>query len=258
MLRVVVPFLALAACGGGGGFPVDAAPDSPPPGGRFSLAWTVTDADGDPIPCNQVGGTVVTITMRNLAQAGGFTEAFTCNGMTGTSSAIPPGVYEMSFTLTGMAGQLGVAPSQNNVMIEENQTTPLEPISFAVDATGALELRLNANQTGGNCGPVANMGAGIEQMSIVLRHTDQTCEPVLFQISGGGTYQVDCTTPVLIGCLESTQVLTASPLPSGNYRIQVRGKIGGADCWTNDDSLAVPPLGGTLDTTLNLVKAVGC
>ena len=250
--------LVLAACGSGGGFPADAGPDGPAPGGRFSLAWSVTDQNMQPIPCNQVGAQVVSISLRNLSQVGGFSEAFTCSSGMGMSQPFPPGLYEVNFVLTGLAGQLATAPVQQNVTIEADQTTTLQPITFEVDATGALQISLNANQAGGNCAPAAANGAAIENITIALRHTDQTCEPVTFMISGGGTYTVDCANPALAPCLESDQTLTVPSLPSGNYRIQVRGKIGGVDCWTNDDSLAIPPLGNMLNTTLNLVKANGC
>jgi hypothetical protein len=136
-------------------------------------------------------------------------------------------------------------------------------VSFAVDANGALELRLETSQPGGNCGDVGAMGAGIDAMTFTLRRTDSTCEPITFQISAGatrpaGSYTVDCDNPALAACIENDQLLTAEPVPSGNYRVQIRGKVGGADCWTNDDSLAVPPLSKVLKSTLNLVKAPGC
>jgi len=41
-------------------------------------------------------------------------------------------------------------------------------------------------------------------------------------------------------------------VPSGGYQLHVRGQVAGAECWTNDDALAVPPLGRDLTRTLNL------
>lgn len=252
--------VVVAACGGGGGFPPDAAIDSPPPGGQFSLAWSVTDGDAQPIDCQQVGATVVSIGVRNLAVAGGSTEAFTCNTLMGTSGPLAPGFYELTFTLTGLAGELATAPSQINVELKAGETTALEPVSFAVDAVGGLELVLDAHQPGGNCASelVSPPGAGITDTTITLNHTDGTCEPVTFQISTGGTYTVDCANPALAPCFETTTKLTAPELPSGNYQIHVRGKRAAVDCWTNDDALAIPPLGKTLKATLNLAEADGC
>jgi hypothetical protein len=252
--------VVLAACGGGGGFPPDAAIDSPPPGGRFSLAWSVTDTDAQPIDCKQVGAQVVSIGVRNLAGAGGSTEAFTCNSLMGTSGPLTPGFYELTFSLTGLAGELATAPSVINVELKSGDTTTLDPITFAVDAVGGLEIVLQANQPGGNCASelVSPPGAGITDTTITLTHADGTCEPVTFAISTGGTYTVDCANPALGPCFENTIKLTAPTLPSGDYRIHVRGKRAAVDCWSNDDSLAIPPLQKTLQTTLNLAKADGC
>jgi hypothetical protein len=256
----------LVACGGGGGFPADAGPAPPEPTGKFSLAWSVTNTASEPIACNTIGGNVITVTLRNRAVQGGSTEVFTCSSLMGVSAPIAVGVYDMTFSLTGGVGELAVAPAQNGIVITEGATVPLTMLAFAVDATGGLELKLSANQTGGNCGLVANMGAGITGTQIVLTHaTGGACEPLTFAISAGatqpaGSYTVNCATPVEIGCIESDQKLTVSNVPSGNYKIAVRGKIATASCWTNDDSLVVPPLSRVLNTTLNLAKQtiVGC
>lgn len=261
-LRLSV-LLALAACGGGGGFPPDAGPDAPTPGGRFQLAWSVTDTAAAPIACGQVGAQVVTIALRNLSAAGGLTEAFTCNSGMGTSSPIPPGFYELRFSLNGLAGELATAPSQINVEIKANETTVVTPVTFAVDATGGLELLLAANQTTSNCGQPAAMGAGITALTLALEHTDGSCEPVTFNVSAGATqgafsYTVDCANPPLSVCIENDQKLTVGSLPSGNYRMRVRGQVNGTLCWTNDDTLVVPPLSKVLKTTLNLAKQNGC
>ncbi|MEO8699243.1 MAG: hypothetical protein ABI867_04340 [Kofleriaceae bacterium] len=253
-------------CGGGGGFPVDAGPEPEPPTGKFSLAWTVNNAANEPIACNQIGGQVITVALRNRAVQGGSTEVFTCSSLTGVSAPIAPGVYDMTFSLNGLVGELAIAPPQGGIVITSNETTALTAIAFAVDATGALELVLSSNQTGGNCGAVASMGAGITGTTIALSHAaGGACEPVTFQVSAGATqpastYLVNCATPVEVGCIENDQKLTVSGIPSGNYKIAVRGKIGTVTCWTNDDSLVVPPLSKVLNRTLNLAKQTiaGC
>jgi hypothetical protein len=171
----------------------------------------------------------------------------------------------MTFELNGLAGLIATTPAQNGIVIRSNETVALQPLAFAVDATGGLELLISSNQSAGNCAPTAAMGAGITNTTITLAHTDNTCEPVTFQISAGatqpaGTYTVDCANPALAACIENDQKLTVAPVPSGNYRIQIRGKVGDLDCWNNDDSLVVPPLSKILKTTLNLAKqtTVGC
>jgi hypothetical protein len=149
------------------------------------------------------------------------------------------------------------------VTIPPGGNTALAPLAFSVDATGALALSLASGQPGGNCGATTAMGAGITGTTITLVHTsDGTCAPLTLQVSAGasgtaGTYTIDCTTPVTTGCLESDQTLTASGVASDNYTIHVSGLIGTTACWTNGDSLQVPPTGQTLTRTLNLARQTG-
>jgi hypothetical protein len=47
-------------------------------------------------------------------------------------------------------------------------------------------------------------------------------------------------------------------MASYNYTIHVRGTVmGGTVCWSNNDSLQVPPMSQTLTKTLNLAYATG-
>ncbi|HEU0031570.1 MAG TPA: hypothetical protein VFQ53_13115 [Kofleriaceae bacterium] len=257
-VSLVVTLAALVgSCGGGGGFPVDAAPDSPPPGGRLSLAWSLTDTAAQPITCGQVGGQVVTLILHNRAIQGASTEVFGCTTGSGDTLPVLPGTYDVSFELNGMVGLLATAPPQMAIVVESNKTTALAPVTFAVEAIGGLELSLASGKPGGNCAAVASNGAGITATTITLVHTGGNCEPVTFQISAGATkpastYTVNCATPVVGPCIESDQKLTVSNVPSGGYQIHVRGKVGTTDCWINDDGLAVPPLSKILKQTLNL------
>lgn len=251
--------LALVACGDGGGFPDAPLPDSPLPGGTLSLQWSLTDANGAAITCERVGAQVVTLVLRNRDVSGASTEVFVCNSMAGTTPKVPPGTYDVAFQLQhGTYGLIGQATTQLGVVVESNQNTPLEPVVFAVDATGGLDLKLTANKPGGNCGPAPN-GAGITGTSITLtRGPNDTCEPVTFTISGNPAtmYTVNCANPTVVGCIESNQSITVMGVPTNTYRIHVRGKVNGVDCYTNDDPLMVPPAGNTLTRTLNL--APGC
>lgn len=246
----------VAACGDGGGFPDAALPDSAPPGGTVSIAWSVTDANAQPIPCGRVLAQSVTMVLVNRNIAGGSTEVFPCSSSMGTSSPLRPGTYDIRFELRGTIGMLATAPEQMAVEIVSGQNTELAPLAFSVDATGGMELTLDAGKTGGNCAAMAMMGAGITQATITLRHTaNGMCEPVTFTLSGGGTYTVNCATPtVLPRCIETTETLTVDAMPSGSdYLIQVRAR-GTGNCYTNDDTLAVPPLGNKLMRTLALAE----
>jgi hypothetical protein len=257
MKRLLV--VAFAACGGGGGFPTDSAPEAPPPGGRFQLSWSVTDLAANTIPCGSIGANFVTVTLRNRAIQGASTEVFSCtSGMATSLLTFAPGIYDLSFELGGTTGLIGTAPAVQGIEIVANQTVTIEPIAFAVDNTGKLEVFINTGVTGGNC----NGGAAVDNFTITLEHTGAACEPVTFAIDPGppNSYAVDCANPVLANCIDNDQKLSVATLPSGSYRIAVRGKVGGIDCWTNTSTINVPPNSQTLMQTLNLTKlaTVGC
>lgn len=260
--------LALAACGGGGGFPdAPLAGDAPAPTGTFSVAWSVVDENNEPLACERVAGQVVTVLSHNLAFMGGETQPFSCSTGMGMSQGLVPGTYQFDFELTGTFGQLATAPRQAPVEIQDGENTELDPLTFQVEAVGGLSLELDSLTSGGNCAPTAAGGAGIETVAITLTHnSDGTCEPITLSISEGttqpgGTYTINCASPVDRPCIEEGQTITAVGVPSDSYTIRIRGKIDGKVCWSNMDSIQVPPLNQTLLRTLNLahqIQTPGC
>lgn len=260
-LRAAALFAAFTiACGGGGGFP-----DAPPapdalPGGTMSLDWSLVKmADGTPVGCDQVGAVTVTLLLRNRAFQGGFTEVFSCNTKRGTTPLVPIGTYDVNFELTGVSGLITTASEQMGLVVEKNADTVLSPVTFTVNAVGALDLRVDALKTGGNCDTVANNGAGISGMTITLNHASGgACEPTTLMI-GSMPYTINCTTPAQAGCIEKTTAITATGLPSDNYQIHIRATQGGgpSTCFVNDDSIRVPPNGMSLMRTLNLAGTGG-
>ncbi len=265
--RVLIPalwsslLLSVGACGGGGGFPVDADTEPPPPPAKFSLAWSVTDTNAQTITCDQVGGTFVTVSLRNRAVQGGETESFTCASMMATSLlSFTPGTYDLTFELSGASGTLATATPAMGIELKSGETTTLDPITFAVDATGSMALLLETGVAGGNCGG----GAGVASTTISLAHTDTTCEPVTFTIAAGatgtaGTYTVDCANPPVAGCIDHDQTLSVASLPSGNYRIDIKQTVGANDCYLTNQTIVVPPQGGTLTQTFDLThQTTGC
>ncbi|HEY4058981.1 MAG TPA: hypothetical protein VGM39_20340 [Kofleriaceae bacterium] len=255
---------ALCACGDGGGF-ADAMPaEGPPPDGTVSVKWSVTDANGAPITCDSVGAQVVTLVLHNKAVSGGSTEAFVCGTGQGTTPPYAPGTYDISFELDGPSGIIETAPVQT-IDIKSNQNAELQPISFAVDASGALDLTLTALDSPSNC----TGGAGIQSEKITLtKNSDNSCAAlaaggaITLAISAGSsggtaqTYAINCTTPaVTTGCLQADQHLTVTGVASGSYTIHVRATTTTAgECYVNDDSLTVKALGATTTTGLNLSK----
>ena len=255
---------ALIGCDPGPGF-VDAPPEAAPPGGTFSLSWKITDTAGTPITCDPIGATNIAIELHSHQSGNGFTDSFGCGSGTGTSRELDAGTYDVVYTLEGRSGTLASGIQQLNQPILSAQSTTLDPVTFAVDAEGALALHVDSHKTGGNCGTIAKMGAGITGMTLTLQHSPGGCEPLTLTISPGatqpgGTYVVNCASPVVAPCIENDQKLSAGGVPADHYQIKIRGKIGATDCWANDDQFDVPPLGKTLSQTLNLQKLAnpGC
>ncbi len=258
-MKRLLAVLSLAACGGGGGFPTDSPPEAPPVGGRFSMSWSVTDLNAAVIPCGQIGASFVTVTLRNRAIQGASTEVFSCtSGMATSLMTFTPGLYDLSFELGGTSGVIGSAPAALAIEITSGGTVTVDPITFAVDATGKVELFLTTGNAGGNCAG----GAAVDNVTLSLTHTGAACEPVTFDISNGppSSYVVNCAAPPLSACIDNDQKLSVPTLPSGNYRLEVIGKIGGLDCYSTSATLIVPPNSKTLMQTIGLTKLTtpGC
>jgi hypothetical protein len=248
-------WLALASCGGGGGFP-DAPGIDASPTGTFSSTWSVIDTANQPLACERIAGLTMTVLAHNKAFEGGSTQIFSCATGMGTSQAMIAGIYDLAFQLSGTFGLLDTAVPQDGVVIEAGANTVLSPVTFQVEATGALSFQLASGMTGGNC----ELGAGIDAMTITMtRNSDGACAPLALDIGAGATkpasqYTINCTTPADGPCIEADQVISATGVDSDAYTIRVRGKIATKACWVNNDSIQVPPLGKTLMRTLNLAK----
>lgn len=242
------------ACGSGPGFPIDAAIDAPPPGGTFSVDWAVTDTTGNAISCAQIGGISMTVDLHNRAEEGGIDEVFACSSLTGSSDPILPGTYDINFQLVGQnSTDLADGMSQMGVEITSGGNTRLTSLAFAVQDTGSLAMSINSLRGGGNCGSGAT-GGNIDAMTIELDDGSGTCVPATFDIEPeGSSYTVDCTTPAVTTCIEHDQTLTATNVLSGPYQIHITGDEGsGLDCWANNDSFVVPPLGSAVTEDLTL------
>ncbi|HEX5060902.1 MAG TPA: hypothetical protein VFV99_16155 [Kofleriaceae bacterium] len=259
-------WFALAACGGGGGFPDAPESDSAGPTGTFSVTWSVVDQNSQPISCDTVSAQAMTVLAHNLAIEGGSTQIFSCNTGMGMSQGLAPGDYEMNFELSsGMFGALGMAAKQAPVAITANANLELAPVTFQVEAHGGIALKLATGKP--NCDAVSAGGAGITAMTITLNHnSDLTCEPITLSISDGvtqpgGMYTINCTTPMTRVCIEENQTITAMGVPSDSYTIRVKGYVGANLCYLNADSIQVPPLNKLLLGTLNLgqqTQTPGC
>jgi hypothetical protein len=259
--------LAVGGCSGcdDGGFPIDAPAPDATLRGTISLAWSLTDLTGRPIACEDVDASFVFVELRSTSSLSGAVASFACGNSPSTSSPIEVGTYDVRFELHGQSLTSVSAPAQNGVVIATGQDTRLTPVSFAVDTNGRLVLGLSAPPAPSNCMPASQMGAGITNMTITLVRAEGGCAPVTFIRTRGptpvGSYSVNCSSPQIASCIENDETLTVSSMPSGQYTIHVRGKLGAADCWVNDDSLTVPAQGKARIETLNLAfqsGAPGC
>jgi len=258
MLRRCLALVVLSSCGSGGGFPDAGLPDATLKG-TFSLTWSVVDQDNQPLACDRIATQSMTVLAHNKAFAGGETQIFTCKDGEGSSQAVIAGVYDLDFELAGTFGIVSRAASQKDVVVPSGGNVQLQPVEFQVEALGDLALSISAGPNG-NCG---GGGAGIDGFTITMNRTsDPACNPLTLNISAGATKPAststnDSTTPVVTGCIENDQVITASDVDSDAYTLHVKGKIGTTDCFSNNDTIQVPPLQLVLTRTLNLVKATG-
>lgn len=255
-LYVMASLLAGAGCGDEGGFP-DAGVTPVIATGNVQLTWNLTDLSGTPITCAQIGGTTVAMTLHSLDKIYGIADSFSCGNSPSMSAQADVGKYRVSAVLQGTNLVPVAGPEQTDVTITANQTTQLTPVTFQVDATGTLALKVASPPFATSCGAAPD-GAGITAHTLTLQHADGSCEPATFTRSKGGTYTVNCAAPVAVPCIENDETLTASGLPSGSYTVHVRGLVEATTCWKNDDGLSVPPQGQVLSRTLNLAKQTGC
>jgi hypothetical protein len=182
------------------------------------------------------------------------------------SQAVFGGPYDLNFELSGTFGLLARGAAQFNVNIPAGTNTEIAPVTFQVEALGGLALNLSSGKVGGNCGAANAGGAGIDGVTITLtRNSDVACAPLALTIAQGatqpgGSYMIDCTTPVVAPCIEADQTITASGIASDAYTIHIKGRIGSKDCYINNDGVQVPPLQKTLTRQLNLAAQAiaGC
>lgn len=232
--------------------------------GNVSLTWSLADAQGRPISCEQAGAQTVALELRNQSGLAGIPASFSCGNSPSTTQQVPAGTYNVSIRLNGSGATLAMPPDQVGVVVASGATAVLDPVTFTVDAEGGLALTVVAPTATSNCKPPVQGGAGITGTSLTLVDAGGNCAPVTFiRARGGtqtGTYTVSCSAPPVAPCLETDETLTVARMPSGPYTVHVRGKIAGVDCWVNNDAIVVPAQGKLLTRTLNLAhqSTAGC
>jgi len=264
ILAGLIGLACSTGCGDDGGF--DAGVPDTVAQGSITVTWSITDPAGVELggtrsqQCDKAGAIKVILTATKLGGASIDLDPFSCDSGQATQ-ALDFGVYNFTFALHGFENGQNLKITSTNrsqINVTAGAPVPLAPITFPINATGGLQLTLLAG-TSGNC----MGGAGITGLSISLAHDggpgDTACEPVVFGLSSGGTFDASsCSSPSVQGCVDAGVTLTAPSLPSGPYLIQVIGKKLSTVCWTNNDSFSVPSQGRTLSRVLNLARAPGC
>jgi hypothetical protein len=260
-LWVLIPAMLVVVAGcdcDPGGFQGDAPVDGVVPG-NVSLAWSLTDLNRQPIQCAQVGAGFVAMQLSSPGLPTVPAESFACDNSPGVSAALAPGVYDVTFALTG-AGLTPVVPPPQRVTVASGRTTELAPVTFMLDAQGGVVFTL-ATPPAANCRPPSMNGAGITGVTITLELAGGGCAPVTFARARGatplGSYTVNCSSPQVAPCIERDETLSVTSMASGPYTIHVRGKVGAVDCWRNDNAVRVPAQGKQLIETLTLELQTG-
>jgi len=254
--------LVLAGVGVGCGGSNGCGGGSNAPRGAVSIAWSLGDLDGHPATCDEVGASTVELSMRDHVSGASTTASLPCANSPGTTQAVAAGTYDITIRLRATDGTaLATAAGRTNVAIAAGAPTVLAPAVFFATTKGGLVVSLAASGAASNCGAG---GAGITGMFITLIHSFGSCAPVTFIRSRGttrlGTYTVNCGTPLNGGCIEADETLTVPQIEPDAYKVHVRAKVGGVDCWENDDVLEVPLRPSPLVRTLTLAhqNSPGC
>jgi len=257
--------LAMVACDGAGGTATAAQATSTCPG-SVSLAWSITSSSGQPLTCTQAGATNAALRFQSRTGGTPVFLAFPCANSTGISN-LTPGLYDVTTELHDARGaRLATAPPQTSVPVAVGRTKVLAPVTFAVGpgaGNSLVALTLETEGVASNCQPSSSGGAGITGTTITIVRDGGGCAPAMFIRNRGGaqigTYQVNCSSPQIAGCIERDETLTTTGLAPAGYTVHVRGKIGAVDCWAADSHLDVPA-SGQLQTRIVLRRqtAPGC
>jgi len=244
---------ALAACGTDEGPPDARMIDAPPPGGTFSLTWTLHDGADTPT-CEQIGSPVVAVTIKPDNAGFGTIDTFSCSSAKGTTRSFLPGKYTLSIELDGAGGALSPAQQFQHLEIQSLQDTPIGALDFPVVAKGGLTLKVAAQGVTPNC----TTGAKIENMTLELNDSTGACVTTTFMV-GATTYTSTCPTPTPGPCIERDTAITVTGARSGQSTIVVDGLIGGKACWTGAAGGVIPTGNAVKDLgTASLVHDASC
>ncbi len=255
-------FALLAACGGGDAEP-DAgppAPDGPLPAGTFSLTWSITDAAG-PVDCDDVGATQVVLTFFPSNASPGFVESFTCASGMATTALHTAQTYDIDITLKNASGQpLDMLDTRiQDLALVAGTNTPIPAVAFTVSRLGNLSFKLDVpGASGNNCADEASSGANLTGVRVELRDAANACVPTAFAVAAGAfdpAQTIAAACPAVISpCIENDQLISATAVTAGSYRLVLTGyEADSTDVACYDSETLLTLSGGGSETNLNTV-----
>lgn len=133
MRHALAVVVLVAACGDTGGFPDAYVPPDAPAPGSIDVAWSLVDGTGSATTCAAVGATTVHVAIQNENTTDSFAQPFLCGNASGLSGAIPPGTYDLSYSLTNGSGAvLATGAPQTGVVVQSDLTATATPVVFTV------------------------------------------------------------------------------------------------------------------------------
>lgn len=256
LLSAIVACATAIGCSGCEGCGPDPTPDAPieaPARAQLSLTWRLVDPADQPLLCEQVGVQFVTLVLFHKKTGRTFSEPFDCFRHAATLE-LDQGEYTIRFDLSDTFGTLLTRPAETLLVAADS----VKDEKFVVGTTGSLALNVQATTMTGAI-PNCAGGAGITGMTIAINRANGTCYATQLQLEAPtGTYQVNCSSPVVESCLDATRRINVLDVPAGDYRIRVTGLVGPNACWTHDAVYRVRANGLGRTLLLPLVKSAGC
>ncbi len=227
---VVIAFATLLSCGDGGGGG-DAGVDAPTAEGTLELSWEIRDGDRV-VSCAEVGATVVRVSA--LPVVGGFAtiDSLPCTSAGATTRGFAAGLYDVTLELRASGNRtLGAPVVQRQVEIVRGTSKSLGQVMFEVAARGSFEFSFDVSDERPTCAAADAGGAGVDEVLFELRNANDDCVPADFAVDGADTYTVDCQTR--FRCIDSTQTITVTGVPSGPYQLRLTAFTEGLACYAS-------------------------
>lgn len=132
MRREALIIGALAACGGGGGFPDAYVPPPPQDPGTVAVDWTLQDGSGSAVTCTQASATTVQVRITDEASGDQFSSSFVCALGGAVSGSLPSATYDLAFALLAGTTTIASAPAQTGIVVAPDMTAHLGMVVFVV------------------------------------------------------------------------------------------------------------------------------